>query len=576
MSSNCPLWISINKNTYNPNGGTPVISRGMNESVVRSPNSIRVLVNSDSTIVKQHSYYDQTTDEVTGLRGLSSALVKQIFLLAARESSYTRWQLPQVCRTWRELALGLSQLWSRLFISHHSTSYDRGVFNIQDSRLRYWNTSSHICLSSPSITQLYDLVGYTATNQWESLHIILEEPDVDITTVETIFTGASFNNLKYLRIEEKPNSLDFGLDPYAALYDAIFLTATKLQSLYVNSDLKAVAQQYGLFGQRITDLGGSAGFISSALPLTPDGDAYSHITRLSLYRWDFEVVKNLTLPGLQYLHVDHCSHEEANRTQASVILPSLLEIHLTAHSLPVLSSICAGGLEALVIEQNDFDKWYSNIDGCLPPSSFGGSSPYLCTFDLDVWSTPSLERVQIYPTVSVQHLLTFLHNAKGLKDLTLAVPNNQEWCDAFTGAMGARWGYSNHLGHCPQLETLTLLMDWDYTEGEWLEEIRRIFDTREDTVMKSIICRWTGDARNPESGPAGNFEMFGGEYYGGAGEPDIGGPNLPSESKQVEVHTPANKDMDEEEIESDSSDEMEDDEDDDEDMLDLYDDIPFP
>ena len=453
--------------------------------------------------------------------------------------------------------------------------YDQALSFLGCRERQYRGITVDITLSSPTSVQLYELVGLAPTIQWESLHIILNEPDVDPSVVETIFTGANFSNLKTLRVEEKRDETAFGQDPYGSLYDAIFLTATKLQNLYVDSDLKALAQQYGLFGQHVTSIGGSTCFVANAIPINPDTDAYSAITRLSLYRWDVDTVKDLTLPNLRFLKVDHCLHDVATQVQPSVILPSLLWVHLTVHSLPVLSQLCAGGLESLTVDSDEGD-WHTTLDGCLSPGPIRGSIR-LYTFDLDVWSTPCLERVAIYAPISGQHLLTFLHNAKGLKELTLVVPNDREWCGAFAGAMGARWGYSGHLAHCPQLETLTLLMNWDYTEGEWLEEIRTIFDAREST-MKSVICRWKGDARQPESGPAGNFDIFQGEYYGGAGESEMVGPNVPSESKQVEAYAKEEsmeEDAEEEEEDSEHSEELDLDEDED-DVFGYYDDIPFP
>lgn len=560
MSSNCPLWISIDKNNYNPNGDTPVISRGINERL-------------------KMPHYDKSTDVAKGLRGLPSAVVEQIFLLAAHESAYTRWNLVQVCSSWRKLAIELSELWTQLHISQHNMAYDRAVFAHNSSHLRYWKNLVHVCLASPTSVQLYELVGMAATTQWESLHIILQFPDIDVETVETIFTGASFPNLATLRIEEKNVVDDFGQDPYSTLYDSIVFTAMKLQNVYINSDLKGIAPQYGLFGQRIKSIGGSTTFVGSALP----GTAGADITQLSLHRWEFDVIQGLTIPSLRYLYVEHCRHDNTNQGRPTIILPSLREIRLTTHSLPVLSQICAGGLEILIIEQNKFDLWETRVDGCLPLSSYEADL-YLSTFDLDVWSATSLEEARIYTPISAQHLLTFLHNSKGLKDLTLAVPNDREWCATFVGAMGARWGYSNHLAHCPDLESLTLLMDWNYTEGEWLEDIRALSDARQGTKLKSILCKWTGDARVPESGPAGIFDTYGGEYYGGAAEPEEGGPNLPSDSKQLEAYGRDDEDMKNEQDSSDSSDSSEEDEedeeeldeDDDDDIMDTYDDIPFP
>jgi len=191
---------------------------------------------------------------------------------------------------------------------------------------------------------------------------------------------------------------------------------------------------------------------------------------------------------------------------------------------------------------------------------------------LDVWSTASLDRVVIHMPVGLQYLLTFLHNAKALRDLTLVVPNDEEWHSGFVGAMGARWGRNGHLAHCPGLVLLTLLMDWAYTEGEWINEIRTIFYAREGTEMRSIICRWTRDGRQVQSGPAGDFGVFAEEYRCPAEDPGLG-TNIPSEAKQVEKHVDAEEGTEDEAVNSDEYDNCDEEEDD---IFGSYEDISFP
>jgi hypothetical protein len=464
-------------------------------------------------------------------------------------------------------------MWARLYIAGSSTWYDQVAFSMDGSRARYYDTLVHVHLDSPTSLQLYDLVAFVPTAHWESLHIQIKSTDIDEGTIETIFTGAEFPNLTSLRIEEVNTDFEtlevLGGDPYEALYNAIFLTATKLQRLYVNSDLKGIAPQYGLFGKAVKSLGGSSCFVGDALPHSPEANTYSHVTRLSLYRWDPDMFRNLNLPNLSRLKIDHCLYEEnwvRNSSRSSVILPSLQEVQLTTHSLPALAQLCAGGLEVLTIDK-DHEKW----DGCLPPTA-QGSSGNLSVLMLDAWSTASLERVQVYTPVNIQYLLTFLHNTRGLRDLTLAVPHDSAWGTDFAYGMGARTGRDRHLAHCAHLEHLTLLMDWGYKEGEWVEEIRTIFDARKGTAMRSIICRWTGDARQVESGPAGDFGVFEGEYYCLAGDPDVG-PSL-HDAKQVESRADEGARTEDEEMASNASYPSEDWDGDD--VFGSYDDIPFP
>jgi hypothetical protein len=566
MSTKPPLWLSIARNAYNPNSGTPAITQGMTQWFVCITDYAQLL-ESDTSFAQTTKYFYGSSNNITGFRGLPITLIEDIFLFAAQESSYTRWALTRVCGSWRRVAVALWRLWASLYIAGSSTWYDQVPLSIEGHAPRYRRTLVHVHLNGPTAQQLYDLVASAPTTHWESLRIQLNSPDVAAESINMIFAHAEFPNLTSLYIEETG---DFDLiekDPYAALYEAIFLTATKLESLYVNSELKGVAPQYGLFGQAVKSLGGSPSFVRDALPQSPEANTYSHITRLSLHSWNPEMFRNLNLPNLCRLKVDHCLHDDNwihSRIKPSVPQPSLLEVRLTTHSLAVLPQLCAGGLEVLVIDK-DYDRW----DGCLPPTAPGLSSN-LSVLILDVWSTASLEQVEIHTPINLQHLLSFLHNAKALRDLTLAVPNDSEWCTDFTSGMGARWGPDRHLAHCPHLEYLTLQMDWDYREGEWVEEIRLIFDAREGTAMRSVVCRWTGDARQVESGPAGNFGALEGEYYCPMGEPDIG-PNLPHDAKQVESHADEVADTEDEEMISNTSEDWDDD-----DMFGSYTDISFP
>jgi hypothetical protein len=440
-------------------------------------------------------------------------------MAAAYGSEYTRSKLCNVCRGWKWVCESLPELWSHIRVVGGSSTFIQELYTNQ--AINSQSTPLHIHLSNPIPSSLEYLVRRISTDRWESLEITLTSSTaLTESRCFDIFDGSTFFGLKSLKIVEDKeidsSRRDYFADtqiikiddPYSALYDAIFLTAISLQSVFVDADLSAVANAYRLFGQRVSSVGGASAFIQQALPPPAEYEEspYSHVCRLSIYHWDHELVSGVSLPNLTFLEVTHCAlphPRTATNPPLTVFLPSLRVLRLTRHSIKVLSQLCAGRLLSLTV--NEFEG-YGPQDDCLPFTMH----PEMPTFELDRWTSTSIERAFFNIPISSESLSKFLQDAHGLVSLTLRVPQDKIWQTNFVRAMTTTEMVPSEYGdlcdtkltHCTGLAHLCILMNWKYREPDWLWEMRAIHDRRQDFGFKSMICRWNGDSRNVESGPS--------------------------------------------------------------------------
>lgn len=323
-------------------------------------------------------------------------------------------------------------------------------------------------------------------------------------------------------------------DPYASLYDAIAISAIKLNNIYVDADVTGVAQMYGLFGQQVRYLGGANSYIRNAISQHSVNTVYSHIRELTLYSWDSSLESLLAcLPQLRYLDVEHypdaayidtamlvSSSKNGTLTGSlTVLLPSVTEIRLTNHSVALLSRICASGLTSLTIHEYD-----GSCDGCLPRNYRGKGR--ISHFFLDKWSCANIETAIFSIRVDITSLLTFLAPAFGLRSLTVTTPNPDlfdstaadiylDWKMQFVTAMsqfdtssGTRSNPNGMLRYCPHLESLSLIIPGPYTDDEWGREANKIYEQRGRTkYLRSILLRFDGDGRQEVSGPANDLTV---------------------------------------------------------------------
>ncbi|KAG8834663.1 hypothetical protein FRC18_001652, partial [Serendipita sp. 400] len=374
MSSKSPVWLSVSRNAFADGEGLPSLVGGVLEAQPGSP--------------KKPHYYAQ--DEIQGLRPLPRHLIQTIFIQASTDSNYTRYSLLNTCKSWRTIALTTPPLWSRIELSDGGSWYSSITLHVLGSGgvIDYEACPTFdIRLECVDSGQLVELIAKAPPERWQSLHLIIGNTGPSANMVYDLFCGRSFPKLRELRIEERRgNSIAMSSDPYEPLYDCIsFNTTEEFKTLYINADFLSTASQFGFFGQRVASIGGSAQFIRDAL-LSSSGSSewrqasklganvairkyhYSHIVSLDLHTWDADTIEKLSLPNLLYLRVEHCQLSDCrgfrnvDDCRPAILLPTVIKLTLTSHSLNVLAQVCVGSLENLVVEELKVDK----DDGCLP------------------------------------------------------------------------------------------------------------------------------------------------------------------------------------------------------------------
>ncbi|KAG8822863.1 hypothetical protein FRC17_009453 [Serendipita sp. 399] len=384
MSSESPVWLSVSRNAFADGDSGPSVVGGVyGEKLIRSKRQ------------KKRQYFAQ--DEVQGLRHLPRHLIQTIFTQAATDSDYTRYSIITVCKSWRDLALTTPALWSRIGISNYPNWYSSLTLRVLGNTgvIDYDACPTfRIRLDCVDSGQLVDLISKAPPERWESLHLVIGITGPSANMVYDLFCGRSFPKLQELRIEETGSNAMEGMgslqrgfgDPYEPLYDCIsFNTTQEFKTLYINADLLSTASQFGFFGQKVSSIGGSPQFIRDAL-LSSSGSSewreasklganiairkyhYSHIVSLNLHTWDPDTIEKLSLPNLLYLRVDHCQLSDNQEycnvedCRPAILLPTVIKLTLTSHSLNVLAQVCTGSLENLVVEEIAGRMF----DGCWP------------------------------------------------------------------------------------------------------------------------------------------------------------------------------------------------------------------
>lgn len=434
MQTSRSAWLSVSQNNFDNCPGVPQVTR---RPFDRSRGDIAF-----------HASTHYSPGEIQGLRQLPRALVETIFILATAESNFTRNALIDVCTSWREIALGIPALWSRIKIGVHAMLHDSlPLYMPEGVGEPVAPDAFHIHLASPGPGQLFDLVLKAPPECWESLHITLGEEDPSPSFIEDIFVERQFPNLRELVIDEEPLNnegmydLNIKRDPYTSLYQSLCFTTThRFKTININADIRGEASAYGLFGHAMSNVGGSIPFIRTAL-LAAAGSSewrmassltsnisvrkyhYSHIVSLDLHSWDADVVEKLSLPNLLYLRVEHC-HLERDQTfrkvddcRPALLMPTVVQLRLTSHSLTMLSQICAGNLELLIIEDK---KGMDRFDGCLPASVQTQPTPPLPT--IPTRAGPRPRRVTGWNPVEGEGTSTFTVHSQEMIGSSPAAP----------------------------------------------------------------------------------------------------------------------------------------------------------